>query len=482
VTGRRATRDVRPGRLVLSVGDPDRETPPGWRWVALSAVATMATGHTPSRKHPEYWGGEIPWMNVGDARPFHGRVIYETSETTNPLGIENSAAVVLPEGTVCLSRTGSIGYAVILGRPMATSQGFVNWICGPELLPQFLQQIFLAENSFLHQISEGVAHTTIYFPEAKAFHVCVPGIEQQRELVAELEKQFSRLDEAVANLRRAKANLKRHKAAILKAAVEGRLVPTEAELARREGRLYVGGGALVDRIRDTRRRRWAGKGKYKEPAAADVTCPPNLPEGWAWASLDALSWDSGYGTSAKCSYEGQGLAVLRIPNVQKGAIDLNDLKFAPHDLLIPRGELVDAGDMLIIRTNGSKALIGRAAIVSQQPPRPLAFASYLIRFRLCSGEVLGQWVNTVWAEARIRRWIEARAAASAGQHNIGQSVLAAAPIPIPPEAEQARIAAELDRRLTVVREVEAQVDDNLSRALVTRTSILASAFSGGLTR
>ena len=64
----------------------------------------------------------------------------------------------------------------------------------------------------------------------------IPPIGEQREIVAEIEKQFSRLDEAVANLQRVKANLKRYKASVLKAAVEGRLVETEATLARREGR------------------------------------------------------------------------------------------------------------------------------------------------------------------------------------------------------------------------------------------------------
>jgi type I restriction enzyme S subunit len=72
-------------------------------------------------------------------------------------------------------------------------------------------------------------------------------------IVAEIEKQFSRLEEAVANLKRVKANLKRYRAAVLKAAVEGRLVPTEAELARREGRGYETGEQLLARILTERR-------------------------------------------------------------------------------------------------------------------------------------------------------------------------------------------------------------------------------------
>ncbi len=51
----------------------------------------------------------------------------------------------------------------------------------------------------------------------------VPLFDDQKSIVAEIEKQFSLLDEAVANLKRVKANLKRYKASVLKAAVEGKL-------------------------------------------------------------------------------------------------------------------------------------------------------------------------------------------------------------------------------------------------------------------
>ena len=114
----------------------------------------------------------------------------------------------------------------------------------------------------------------------------VAPLDEQKRIVAEIEKQFSRLDEAVANLNRVKANLKRYKAAVLKAAVEGRLVETEAELARREGRSYETGDQLLQRILETRRSQWKGKGKYKEPAAPDTTDLPELPEGWVWARLE----------------------------------------------------------------------------------------------------------------------------------------------------------------------------------------------------
>jgi type I restriction enzyme S subunit len=302
----------------------------------------------------------------------------------------------------------------------------------------------------------------------------LPGIERQREVVAELEKQFSRLDEAVANLQRVKANLKRYKASVLKDAVEGRLVPAEAELARREGRSFETGEQLLRRILERRRSLW--RGKFKAPVVHDGNELSDLPEGWSWASLGSLAWDSSYGTSAKCSYENTGPAVLRIPNVQNGSLDLIDLKFSASDFVLDPAESVSDGDLLVIRTNGSKSLIGRAAIVLKAPATKISFASYLIRFRLVNESQLPNWVSVVWQTARMRSWIESRAATSAGQHNISMTVLATAAIPLPPFAEQARIVAEVDRRLWLIGGVETEVDANLKRAQALRQSILQKSF------
>lgn len=308
----------------------------------------------------------------------------------------------------------------------------------------------------------------------------LPALEEQREIVAELEKQFSRLDEAVANLQRVKANLKRYKASVLKAAVEGRLVETEATLAHREGRPYETGEQLLQRILNERRAKWAGKGKYNEPATADAAGLGVLPQGWGIASLDMISTHSGYGTSQKCGYENDGPPVLRIPNVQHGVLELHDLKFAPNEFNFADSEAVRSGDMLIIRTNGSKSLIGRAAVVMSEPKRKMSFASYLIRFRLASMACIPAWTSLVWQTSQMRQWIEAHAATSAGQHNVSMTVLAKAVIPVPAPTEQVRIVAEVDRHLSILRGVEAEVDANLQRAQALRQSVLQRAFSGKL--
>jgi type I restriction enzyme, S subunit len=164
------TRHIAP-LLALAVGRPTSPAPVGWQWRALVELARLESGHTPSRRHPEYWGGDVPWISIRDAKAHHGRAIFETIETTNALGIENSSARILPADTICLSRTASVGYVVKMGKAMATSQDFVNWVCGDELEPDFLKHLLLAEGEDLLRFASGAVHQTIYFPEVKAFHV-----------------------------------------------------------------------------------------------------------------------------------------------------------------------------------------------------------------------------------------------------------------------------------------------------------------------
>jgi type I restriction enzyme, S subunit len=202
--GRDATEKRVMGNVALSVNHPGLPAPEGWEWFPLTSIARMESGHTPSRKKPEYWGGDISWVGIKDAKRAHGGTVNETLENTNELGINNSSARVLPAGTVCLSRTASVGYVVKMGRDMATSQDFANWVCSDRLDPDFLRYLFIAESSALSRFSSGSVHQTIYYPELKAFHVCVPSLEEQKRIVAVLDQAFAALDRARAH---AEANL-----------------------------------------------------------------------------------------------------------------------------------------------------------------------------------------------------------------------------------------------------------------------------------
>ncbi len=181
--GREATEGTIPGRWALSVGMPPLPCPDSWAWTPLGTVAQLESGHTPSRRQPEYWNGGVPWIAIKDAVDGHGRTITDTYQHVSNLGLANSSARLLPERTVCLSRTASVGYVVVMGKSMATSQDFVNWVCGPSLEPDYLKYILLAERDSLLRFASGTTHQTIYYPEAKAFHVLLPPVDEQRAIL-----------------------------------------------------------------------------------------------------------------------------------------------------------------------------------------------------------------------------------------------------------------------------------------------------------
>ncbi|MBR0854793.1 restriction endonuclease subunit S [Bradyrhizobium liaoningense] len=226
--GREATDKIIPGAAGLSINDPGTQLPKGWKWVSLLRIAKQETGHTPSRSQSSYWDGGINWIGIRDAGAHHGRYIESTMQTISEAGLENSSARLLPAGTVCLSRTASVGYVTIMAKSMATSQDFATWTCTEALLPEYLMYALMAEGEDIRRFGMGSTHTTIYFPEIRALHIALPPIAEQTEIVARIKQALSHADRLEAEAARARALLDRLEAAILTKAFKGDLVPQDA--------------------------------------------------------------------------------------------------------------------------------------------------------------------------------------------------------------------------------------------------------------
>ncbi|MFW0857970.1 restriction endonuclease subunit S [Cronobacter dublinensis] len=183
-----------PGVHATAVGNPGKSPVAEWQWVPLVDVARMESGHTPSRNKPEYWDGEICWIGIRDANRNHASTIFDTEQKTNELGIANSASRLLPKGTVCISRTASVGYVVKMGKSMATSQDFVNWVPSDVIDADWLKWLFVAEKESLFKFGKGSTHTTIYFPEWLSLHILLPHISEQHEIVRRVEQLFAYAD------------------------------------------------------------------------------------------------------------------------------------------------------------------------------------------------------------------------------------------------------------------------------------------------
>lgn len=165
----------------VTVGAKLEAHPRGWEWELLTDVARLATGHTPDRRRPDYWNGDTPWITLTEIRRLDGAIATHTVENITQSGISNSSAVKLPVGTVCFSRTASVGFVTVMGREMATSQDFVNWVCGPRLKPTYLMHALLRSRDRLRSLSSGSTHKTIYLPTVEQFRVLVPPLHLQQE-------------------------------------------------------------------------------------------------------------------------------------------------------------------------------------------------------------------------------------------------------------------------------------------------------------
>ena len=446
----------------------------------LGEVCKTTSGGTPSRSKPHYFEGTIPWVKSGELPD--GMVI-ENSEYISDEAISNSSAKLLPAGTLLVALYGAtVGKLGILSRPAATNQAVCAIFPSETIDTKFLFWYLLAKRPWLIGQAAGGAQPNISQGVVRSLLVPVMPLTAQHEIVADIEKQFSRLDEAVANLQRVKANLKRYKASVLKDAVEGRLVPTEAELARREDRSFETGEQLLQRILETRKNEWAGRGKYEEPPAVETGGLTNLPVGWVWASAEQVSTFITKGTTPaaeKLLDAGTGgVQFLKVYNLTFDGTLNHTYKPAfvsrtTHESELLRSQVL-AGDVLI---NIVGPPLGQVSVV----PSTMAEANMnqaIARFRPIK-PLSTRFVAHALMTESIMAWAIRKAKTTAGQTNLTLDLCRRLPISLPPLAEQDRIVAEVDRRLSLILGVQAEVDANLKRAQALRQATLAWAFGAG---
>ena len=305
----------------------------------------------------------------------------------------------------------------------------------------------------------------------------VPPLPEQHRIVAEIEKHFTRLDASVDALKRAQANLKRYRASLLKAACEGRLVPTEAELARSEDRDYEPADRLLERILAERRTHWESqpkrRGKYKEPAPPETSDLPELPEGWMWATMPQLG-ELNRGKSKHRPRNDPRLLGGAYPFVQTGDIRHSEGLVTSHgqtysEFGLAQSRLWAAGTLCITIA----ANIAETGMLAYPACFPDSVVGFLSDNDLVTTKFLGIFLRT--EKDQLERFAPATA-----QKNINLQILSELAIPLPPLAEQHHIVAEVERQMSVIQQAEATVEASLKRSERLRQSILKQAFSGQL--
>ena len=455
------------------------QLPAGWRWTTIGDVATdTQIGIVRSKAQQNREGQGVPYLKMNNLT-MSGKVI-----TNNIVFVQATQDEInryaLRKGDILFNTRNSIE---LVGKTGIVTQGASGFIYNnnlmrirtkPNVLPLFIAYQMCSPD-FRNRMERVKRSTTnvaaLYAKDVLPLPIALAPVDQQSFIVAEIEKQFSRLDEAVANLKRVKANLKRYKAAVLKAAVEGKLT----EEWRKAHPDVEPASELLKRILAERRAKWNGKGKYKEPDPLEVYDLPELPARWVWATALQVVDEVKDGTHDTPKYQKSGIPFITQKHIKPSGLVFDDYKLiseADHEQFYKRSN-PERGDILVsmIGVNrGQSCIINTDAIFSIKN-----VGLFKPNHSLTNSKFMHLYFSSVLGQRLILRTSKGGA-----QPFIGLTELRAWPLLLLPLAEQNEIVSEVERRFSVIEELENQVAADLQRAERFRQSIMHRAFEGKL--
>lgn len=474
----------------------DAALPPGWAWARLGEIAFVSGGLTKNQRRDTSGMEEAPFLRVANVQA--GRVDLDELHRIWASASEIERLTLLKRDLLIVEGNGSLSQVGRCAIWDGNISGCIHQnhiirvrLKNPDQAAWVLHWLSsLGGRKFVEHVASSTSGLhTLSISKVEGLPIPVAPEREQKQILSLATDCLDDVSDVEAAMKRARERMTDYRASLLHAACTGALT---ANWRDANPHPEEDGPALLCRILVERRAAWeraelarltaAGKvprgenwrKRYSEPRAAQADERVYLPKGWTWASLDELSSTNSYGTSAKCQALAEGTPVIRIPNVKLGRIEWTDMKYSTVDLGLTEIDHLVPGDLIIVRTNGSRDLVGRAALVDVVPDAPTYFASYLIRFRLSAPEKLRLWVAKLFQSEFVRSQIEGVAATSAGQYNVSSTNLAGVYLPIPPLAEVKVLLTELDFVSIDMGEVAATGTQDL------RQSILHAAFSGRL--
>jgi type I restriction enzyme S subunit len=199
--------------------------PAHWHVRKMKWVARMESGHTPDKKIEAYWQNcDIPWVSLNDTSYLKDNdYISDTAYRVNELGIANSSARLLPAHVVVFSRDATIGRCAITTCPMAVSQHFIAWVCGGEMVPEYMLYRLRSMTQELERLTTGATLKTIGMPDVRTLQTPVPPLDEQHAIIARIQTSCCHLDALVGGAERAITLLQERRSALISAAVTGQI-------------------------------------------------------------------------------------------------------------------------------------------------------------------------------------------------------------------------------------------------------------------
>ena len=297
---------------------------------------------------------------------------------------------------------------------------------------KFIYYMYSALNT--KKLVSGSAQPQVTVQAFKDFAIPLPPLAEQKRIVEQIESLFSKLDEANEKAQEVIDRIETNIEAILYNAFSGKLTQY-----------------------------------WRKENGVDYN--------WENSTLSKIVSGLKYGSSEKSDYNNNGTPVLRIPNIGEGVIDFSDLKYMQGELENSSHEVFE-NDILIIRSNGSRDLVGKCAIVPALERR-FAYASFLIRIKT-SDKVLPNYLVRYINSLMARGQLFAKAKSSSGIHNINSKELGSIRIDVPTIEEQTEILKIIDpliKKELDVKDITSNMIENIAEL---KKSILAKAFRGEL--
>ena len=389
-----------------------------WRTARLDEVAQVLGGGTPSRQVIRYFGGGIAWATPTDVTALDQLYIATTKETVTEEGLESSSTKLMAPGAVLLTSRATIGYTAVATVPICTNQGFVNFACGEDLLPEFLAYWLRTQKEKMLQHAGGTTFKEIARGTLRKFEISFPRLEEQRHIVDRLSRA-----EGIVRLRRQ---------AQQKAA---ELIPA----------------MFIDMFGD----------------------PATNPKGWNVRPLSAVSdvisgVAKGRQLSAEESIE---LPYMRVANVKDGHLDMNEVK----TISIKKTEVeklrIVPGDLLMTE-GGDPDKLGRAALWHGEIDL-CVHQNHIFKVRSHSDRLVPEYLRSLAGSAYGKAYFLSVAKKTTGIASINKTQLSAFPVLLPPLANQTKFKLQV----AAVEGIVALQDAAARKAEATFGSLLAKAFT-----
>jgi type I restriction enzyme, S subunit len=226
----------------LNSGTPLKESglrwlgqiPKHWKVERIKYAARVESGHTPSRSVEAYWQNcDIPWVSLNDSGYLREHdYIHDTAYRINALGIANSSAHVLPARAVVFSRDATVGLCAITSVPMAVAQHFIAYLCGPELIPEYLLFVLRSMTQELEKLSMGATIRTIGMDDVRNLATPIAPVEEQKEILAFIQRETAKLDSLQRSYERQLALLAEYRASLIHECVNGQRALSNSSLCQ----------------------------------------------------------------------------------------------------------------------------------------------------------------------------------------------------------------------------------------------------------